>query len=85
MRVVHDDDDRDWDDDEEEEIDSDEDDGDDLLECPSCRRAVHEDTQQCPHCRDWIEPVHPRDRRRQLIWLIAVVGLLIVFLAGILR
>ena len=32
---------------------------DDLLACPSCHAAVHEDTQQCPYCGDWIIPVDP--------------------------
>lgn len=25
-----------------------------LTPCPSCGRAVHEQTQQCPHCKQWI-------------------------------
>ncbi len=55
---------------------------DDLLACPSCRGAVHEDTQQCPHCGDWITPVWPQERSKRLVWLVAallvVVALIIM-------
>ena len=44
-----------------------------LLTCPSCTRAVHEDTQQCPHCGDWITPVYVQSKGRRLLWFIAVV------------
>ena len=50
---------------------------DDLLVCPSCHENVHEDTQQCPHCGDWIIPAYPRDRSKRLIWLVVVI--LVVF------
>jgi len=61
---------------------SDDDAADDLLQCPSCQVAVHEDTQQCPHCGDWITPVYPRSRLGR--WVIVVVVLmLIVALCGL--
>ncbi len=44
----------------------------DLLECPICHRSVHEDTQQCPHCGDWIEPVYPGERGKKRFWAIVV-------------
>ncbi len=44
---------------------------DDLLVCPSCDGAVHEDTQQCPHCGDWITPVYPSSRARRIGWVLA--------------
>ena len=25
-----------------------------LVRCPSCGRMIHEEAQQCPHCRWWI-------------------------------
>jgi len=50
-----------------------------LLHCPSCKQTVHEDTQQCPHCGDWITPVDLSDCPRQRIWLIAVILLIIAF------
>jgi RNA polymerase subunit RPABC4/transcription elongation factor Spt4 len=46
---------------------------DDLLSCPSCRRSVHEDTQQCPHCGDWITPVDLSGRSKRWIWAVAVI------------
>ncbi len=64
---------------EEAEGDSD----DDLMQCPSCRAAVHEDTQQCPHCGDWITPVYPSAGVRPMWWILLVVALvlsLILFL-----
>ncbi len=53
---------------------------DDVLACPSCNAEVHEDTQQCPYCGDWIIPVDPRDQSRRMIWGVVVV-LLILALA----
>ena len=57
---------------------------DDVLACPSCGNAVHEDTQQCPHCGDWITPVWPGARSRRLVWIvaaaIAILGMLAVTL-----
>lgn len=49
---------------------------DDLLVCPSCHESVHEDTQQCPYCGDWITPRYPSGRWRRL--LIVVVVLLLI-------
>jgi len=68
-----------WDDDiaDEEWVDEDEEDSsDDLLVCPSCRREVHEDTQQCPHCGNWITPVYPHVSAKK--WLFALVAVLLV-------
>ncbi|MBI1825470.1 MAG: hypothetical protein HY287_09950 [Planctomycetes bacterium] len=50
-----------------------------LLHCPSCKREVHEDTQQCPHCGDWITPVDLSDRPKRRIWLVAVIFLILAF------
>jgi len=48
-----------------------------VLVCPSCRGDVHEDTQQCPHCGDWITPVYPQSLFSR--WLIVgVIGLMIL-------
>jgi len=61
-----------------------EDDGgpeDDLLTCPSCHAAVHEDTQQCPHCGDWIIPIDRRHGPKRIIWALAVVLLVVALLA----
>ena len=59
---------------------SDSDSGADLLVCPSCSSAVHEDTQQCPHCGDWITPVYPSRRSARLIWAIVVAVLILALI-----
>lgn len=63
--------------DEEEWVDEDDDSSDDLLMCPACKEAVHEDTQQCPHCGDWIIPVYPRNRSKRVVWLVAAALLIL--------
>ncbi len=68
--------------DDEEWVDEGEDSGDDLLMCPACKTAVHEDTQQCPHCGEWIIPVYPGGRSKRVVWLIAA-ALVILALAMI--
>ena len=68
-----------WDDDDadEEWVEDDEsEDADDLLECPSCGRQVHQDTQQCPYCGDWITPVYPHYRSKRWAW--AAVAILLI-------
>lgn len=65
-----------------------EDDGpdeDDVLQCPSCGAAVHEDTQQCPKCRDWITPVYPRSGLSRWVWVAAVIIMIFLVLAVTLR
>lgn len=52
------------------------DDADVLLACPACRAEVHEETQQCPSCHEWIIPIDPADRTKRRIW--AVAAMLIV-------
>ncbi len=68
-----------WDDDADEEWVDDDESDDDLLECPSCHRKVHEDTQQCPHCGDWITPVYPGSRSRRWAWVAVVILLIVSF------
>ncbi|MEK6798881.1 MAG: hypothetical protein AABZ12_07955 [Planctomycetota bacterium] len=48
----------------------------DMLLCPSCRRQVHEDTQQCPHCGDWITPVSDEHPLRR--WLMVAIAVLLI-------
>ena len=64
--------DEDWVDEEEED-----DPNAEILRCPSCGRDVHEDTQQCLHCGDWITPVYPGAGMKQWIWLVAVLLMLV--------
>jgi len=68
-----------------EEWVTDEDDSvDELLVCPACGQAVHEDTQQCPHCGDWIVPAYPRNQFGRVIWGVAVVLVILSMLAFLL-
>lgn len=70
----------DQDDDRLEEWVEDDGDVDDVwMMCPNCRTPVHEDTQQCPHCGDWIIPTDTPRHARRWIWAIAV-GLLLLSL-----
>ncbi len=70
-----------WDDYPDEEWVEDEGDPEDvLLICPSCSEAVHEDTQQCPHCGDWIIPAYPEARWKKRVWMIAAVLVVLAFL-----
>lgn len=48
---------------------------DDLLVCPQCRNDVHEDTQKCPHCGDWITPVYPQHKGKRLLLLLIIAAL----------
>jgi len=66
-------------------IDDEGDPEDDVLDCPSCGRAVHEDTQQCPHCGDWITPVGSRSRAFRWAWLFAAVLVILAMLRFALR
>lgn len=66
-------DDDEWIDDEEDVEDDDADADEDLLICPSCTRPVHEDTQQCPHCGDWITPTYPTSPWKRAIWIMAAL------------
>jgi len=68
--------DEDWNDapeDSVDEFDDEEDSDNDLLLCPNCRESVHEDTQKCPHCGDWITPVHPGGAWKRWVWAVAAI------------
>ena len=62
------------------EDEGDDGDDDDFLECPSCHAAVHEDTQKCPYCGDWIVAVYPHRRARRIF----VVGATLLLVAALL-
>ena len=64
----------------EEWVDEEEASGDDLLTCPSCRQAVHEDTQQCPHFGDWIIPSDASAPWKRFVWLAIVILLILSFM-----
>ena len=71
----------DYDGPDEEWIEDEEEDSEDaLLSCPSCGAAVHEDTQQCPHCGDWIIPVYPKGHTKQLVWALITIILVLALI-----
>jgi len=65
---------------EDEWIDDTDDEESECLMCPSCHVEVHEDTQQCPHCGDWITPVYPGGGVKRWIWTVAAVLVILAFL-----
>ena len=74
-----DDQDQEW---EEAEFAEEEDDPEaDLMQCPSCHKPVHEDTQKCPHCGDWIIPATAPSSSKNLIVLVVIVLLIVALIA----
>jgi hypothetical protein len=71
--------------DDEEWVDDVDDGESECLVCPSCRAEVHEDTQQCPHCGDWITPVYPERPLKGWVWKIAAILAILAMLLIILR
>jgi hypothetical protein len=78
------DDDDDRDPEEPEDFDRDDSDpyGTDTEPCPVCKREVHELTDICPHCGNFI--VRDEQRRPGNLWLISSVVVLLVILGLIL-
>ena len=79
-----------WDDDErdddwvEDDLDEDDDfDGGEeepTVDCPYCRREIHEDAQRCPHCERYISKEDmPWQRRPWWMIILAVMVLYLVF------
>lgn|GEM_PF-2092524 len=68
----------DFEDDEWIEDEGDEDDS--VLQCPACHAAVHEDTQQCPQCGDWIVPVYPTRPMRKFIFVGCAILLVVALI-----
>jgi uncharacterized paraquat-inducible protein A len=70
-----------------DDIDGDlDDDHSEELMCPSCETMVHEDTQQCPQCGDWITPVYPSSATwPRKLWVVAVFLVLLAFLLMTIR
>jgi predicted nucleic acid-binding Zn ribbon protein len=55
-----------------------------MMSCPHCRGAVVEDTQQCPHCGEWITAVERRGGRGWL-YIFAILLMLGIVLMWSLR
>ncbi len=54
-----------------EDVDFNDDAPDYVVPCPACGADVHEDTQQCPVCGDWIVPGAKGSPRT--IWVVAAM------------
>jgi len=64
---------------EDDEFDSE--DGNDTIPCPYCQEPIHEDSQRCPHCENYISREDaPPARKPPWIVLGLLVCLLIVIL-----
>jgi predicted RNA-binding Zn-ribbon protein involved in translation (DUF1610 family) len=57
----------------------------DTMVCPSCRSNVHEQTEKCPHCGEWITPRYPARRVRGTVFVIVAVALVVLVLRWALR
>ena len=57
-----------WDDDDEEPT----------IPCPYCKRLIHEESQRCPHCGNYISDEDAAPARKP--WWI-IIGVLLVLLA----
>ena len=75
--------------DESEEIDDDDLDvgGDetDTLPCPECGEAVYEQAERCPYCGSYITPGGVAPRNSWWILITAIVCIVIVVLAWVMR
>lgn len=73
---------RDWDDDSDDDFDVDavDDEGEPTVPCPYCGEEIHEDSQRCPHCEQYVSDVDAPPRKKPW-WIIigVVVCLYIVY------
>lgn len=55
--------------------------GDDsTIECPYCRKEIHEDSERCPHCESYISREDmPASHKPWWIILGALAGLFVVY------
>ena len=61
-----------------EDMDHEDDDSLPLMSCPSCRASIVEDTQQCPHCGEWITTRDSAGSRNLLLYVAVALMLGIV-------
>jgi hypothetical protein len=62
-----------WSADDDDETDSEADEEDPTVPCPYCRRQIHEESQRCPYCGNYIS-IEDAPASRKPVWFI--VGLL---------
>ncbi len=61
-----------------EGFDSSEDDDDDTVPCPYCHRPIHEDSQRCPSCENYISEEDAPSKTKP--WWIVAGALLCLFI-----
>jgi len=75
------DDDDDWEDNSDEEEFADDEEEEPTVPCPYCRRTIHEDSPQCPHCGNYLSAEDsPPSRKPWWIILGVLVCLVLVYL-----
>ena len=52
----------------------------DTITCPSCGARIYEETQQCPHCGDWVVPRVTMGRRRPVFLAIVLLMVLLILI-----
>jgi hypothetical protein len=56
----------------------DETDGGDTVACPYCNLEIHEDSQRCPHCGNYISEENAPPRRKPT-WIVVTAVVCVVF------
>jgi hypothetical protein len=62
-------DDSDW---EDENLDDSTDDDEPCVACPHCQKQIHEDSQRCPYCENYITAEDVRESRKPWFLIIGV-------------
>ena len=67
--------------DDDPDFEFDEDDEESTIPCPYCRRQIHEDSQRCPYCENYMS-LEDAPASRKPLWFVAglVLGLSVVIL-----
>ena len=52
----------------------------DLEICPNCRKLVHDETEQCPHCHEYITPISQPSWAYLWVFVVALLlfGMLLI-------
>jgi predicted nucleic acid-binding Zn ribbon protein len=65
-----------------DESDMDDDDAPDLIPCPSCRKFISEDAEQCHHCRYFISREDAPASRAAIFITLIVCALIVLAVLG---
>jgi predicted nucleic acid-binding Zn ribbon protein len=70
---------------EDDEFDAEEGEGDATVPCPYCREPIHEDSQRCPHCEQYISQEDAPPARKAPWIVIGVLACLVIVAIWIIR